>query len=225
MDRRIKKLLFLAIVTALLVAVASYARNTLEIEMSPEALRNWVSDAGAAAPIAAILLVAFRSFVGIPSHLALVAVGLCFGTILGAVYGAIGLAITGSSAFLIARYGGREFVEANTPDRIAKVMQNAGDRGGVAVVGFLTAYPLGPLTPAHTFAGVTAMPFTLFFTVVSIGSIVRAACYSYFGSNLVAGGVQPILEATAVMVAVLCLPLLSPKIRVWLKHWVRAGEK
>lgn len=224
MTSRFQKPLLLLIFASLLVTIAFYARDTLEIEMNPEALRSWVIDAGPFAPLAAIFLVALRGFVGIPSQLVLIAVGLCFGTVLGTVYGAVGLVITAALAFLIARYGGRDFVEARTPKRYMNLMQNAGDRGGAAVVGFLTAYPLAPLTPIHTLVGVTAMPFTSFLIVISIGSIVRAACYSYFGSNLVAGGVQPVLEATAVMMAVLCLPLLFPKSRSWLKQWMLADK-
>jgi uncharacterized membrane protein YdjX (TVP38/TMEM64 family) len=219
MLRNTRKYLVFVFLILTICIVGYYARTVFDIEMNPDSLRAWINEAGPAAPAIAILLVGFRMILGIPSHLALLVVGLCFGVFKGAIYGAMGLAITGMLTFLIARYGAREFVKGRISKRFELMMNNAGNRSGAVAIAILTAYPIGPLTPVHTLAGVTPMPALLFFMVLSLGSLVRAACYTYFGSSLITGGIQPIIEASALLLSIICLPLLFPKCRAWLKQW------
>ena len=89
------------------------------------------------------------------------------------------------------------------------------------LVMFGTAYPLGLLTPLHAVAGISSMPLLGFELAIWVGSAARSATYIYFGSSLVEGEIAPILQATAVLVLALVLPLLFPSSRRWLRDVLR----
>jgi len=207
-------------VSVLVIGAAVWARRTLGIEMDPQALRDWIRGIGPAAPLACIALVAFRALLGIPSQLVLIVAGLCFGTMVGALYGTLGLTLSGVLTFLAARYGGRDALERRVPQRFSEFMRQAGERAGAVFVAFGTGYPVGFITAYHALAGITAMRLSVFLIALVLGSAVRAATYSYFGNSLIEGGITPILQATAVLGLAFAIPLLVPRSRDWLKRLV-----
>ena len=87
------------------------------------------------------------------------------------------------------------------------------------------AYPLTPLLPLQTVIGMTPMRFASYVSTVFFAAIIRAACYSFFGDSLVSGAAQPILQASALMVLVIGVPLLIPRSRAWLMQWIRANRE
>ena len=224
MLNRIPKAVKIVLLLAAVVAIASFMRNTLNIELNPAALRDMVLDIGPAAAVVCILLVMFRLFVGLPSHVALLIPGLCFGATLGTIYATIGLLGSGIMVFLIARYSGRDLIEASTSERYMALMRNMTGVSGAAALTALMAYPLTPLLPTQTVIGMTPMRFTLYLVTIFFAAIIRSACYSYFGDSLVSGAAQPILQATAIMVFVIGVPLLIPRSRAWLLQWIKANK-
>jgi uncharacterized membrane protein YdjX (TVP38/TMEM64 family) len=223
MNDRTRKRLSIALGGALLVGVAIWTRRSLGIELDPNALRELVLGLGPAAPLACVLLITFRSLLGIPSQVALVVAGLCFGTLAGTFYGATGLTASGLGSFLIARYAGRDALESRIPARLKPLLEQAGERPGALFIAVGTGYPIGFITAYHAMAGVTAMRLWVFVVSLAIGSTLRAATYAFFGSSLVAGDLTPILRATAVIGAAFAIPLLFPGARAWLRRvvWMR----
>ncbi len=215
---RIRKPLLLSIGAAAGLAGAVWTRHALGLEFDPRSLRDFVASLGPAAPLALVLLITFRSLLGIPSQLALIAAGLCFGTLAGALYGSLGLTASGLGTFLLARYAGREALESRAPPRLKRLLERSGNRLGAVLVAVGTGYPIGFITGYHALAGVTRMRLATFGVALVVGSGVRAATYTFFGSSLVAGGLAPVLQATALIAAVLALPLFSPRARAWLKR-------
>ena len=221
-----RKVFVVVVILAALVGLGLLTRDFLGIglspaDLSPEVVRAHLLSLGPAFPLACIGLVAFRSFMGIPSGAALLIVGIAAGTTNGIAYGTLGLLISGTAIFVMARMAGREAVEARTPKRFRHLLELAGERPGVMLVMFGTAYPLGLLTPLHAVAGISSMPFLGFEFAILVGSAVRSATYIYFGSSLVEGQLGPILQATVVLVLALVLPLLFPGTRRWLRDVLR----
>jgi len=208
----------------LLIGGAYWGRQSLGIELDPRSLRDYVNGLGAVGPIVMIGLITFRSLLGIPSQLILIAAGLCFGTVAGAVYGAVGLTASGIGTFLIARHAGREAVERRVPSRIKDLLEQAGERPGAIFVCLATGYPIGFITAYHAVAGITTMPLGMFAVALAVGSAVRAATYTFFGNALIQGGITPVLQATAILAVLFALPLLVPRIRAWVKHNILARE-
>lgn len=224
MSSRIRKPLSLAIGGAIFLAGAIWARRSLGIELEPQSIRTFVQGLGAVGPIAMITLITFRSLLGIPSQLILIAAGLCFGVTAGTLYGGIGLTLSAMGTFGIARYAGRESVETHVPPRIKRILERAGDRIGAVIVGIATGYPIGFITAYHAVAGITSMPFVMFALAVAAGGLVRAATFTYFGDVLIEGGSGAIIQATVILTALFTLPLLIPSVRRWVKQAVLAQD-
>lgn len=201
-----------------------WARRSLGIELDPQSIRAFVQELGPIGPLVMVLLVTFRSLLGIPSQLILIAAGLCFGIAAGTLYGTIGLTLSALGTFGIARYAGRESVESHVPPRIKRALDQAGDRLGAVVVGLATGYPIGFITAYHAVAGITSMSAIMFAVAVTCGGMVRAATYTYFGNALIEGGMRAVLEATVVLTLLFTLPLLVPSVRRWVKRVVVAHD-
>jgi uncharacterized membrane protein YdjX (TVP38/TMEM64 family) len=165
-----------------------------------------------------VALIVFRGLLGIPSGVALIAAGLCFGVLAGSLYGAVGLTLSALGTFLLARYAGRDAVQSRLPDRLRFLFTNAGTRLAAGLVALGTAYPLGAPSVIHALAGVTPMPLTSFAGAVAAGSGVRAVIYAGFGNAIVAGGLAGLLWASLALTALVVLPLLFPGTRAWLRR-------
>jgi len=199
-----------------LVAIFLGLRAGLGLEFSAASVSDAVERMGPLAPLAYVGIVVFRVPLGLPSQLVLVGGGALFGAAAGTLYGAIGLLLSALVYFLGARWAGREAVEARLPERFRGLLEVAGSRAGALFVGVGTAYPFGPITSYHLLAGVTAMAVWIFLVSVAVGSLVRAALYTTFGSALIAGDAKVMLGAAALTAAVVALPLCFRTPRAWL---------
>jgi uncharacterized membrane protein YdjX (TVP38/TMEM64 family) len=196
---------------------ALWLRSSLGIEWSIESVRSAVEQLGVWAPIGFVLMVAFRSPLLLPSQLVLTVGGLAFGTLQGAVFGALGLLLAGTFTFLVARWLGAERLRHRVPPGLRRTLEAGGSAGGAAVVAVATGYPIGPITLVHAAAAVTGMSFASFLVAASVGSGMRAILYAYFGSSLIEGSWLNAGVAASVA-AISLLPLLHPAVRRWLRE-------
>ncbi len=203
-----------AIVLAGMVAL----RDLLGVEFDPEALRDTVNDLGMWAPLGMVVITTFRLPLGLPSQVVLIAGGLCFGTLAGTFYGAVGLTCSGAILFAIARVVGRDEIARRIPERLRPALDAANSNIGAVFLGVGTGYPLGPISASLSLAGATGMPFPKFLIALSMGASIRAGTYTYLGSSLLAGDMESILIASGVLVLSAVLPLLFPKPRAWVRQ-------
>jgi uncharacterized membrane protein YdjX (TVP38/TMEM64 family) len=187
-------------------------RRALGIEWSAESLREVVTGLGIAAPLAFVTIVTFRTFLMVPSQLALFAGGMCFGTAAGALYGALGILLSGLVAFLLVRWLGADLVRERLPARLYGTLQAASSRVGGALLALGTGYPFGPITAYHASAGLTRMPLPIFVAGVGAGSLVRGWTYASLGSGLIEG--QWLQVGLAIgLIAATVAPLAHPRVR------------
>lgn len=222
MGRVSKRTLYVCLILAILIGGSALLRHALDIEFTPESIRAFVADAGIWAPILFIFLVAFRVAILIPSQLLLIAAGILFGATLGTLYGAVGMTISGLINFGLVRYAGAQSIRDRFPQRFDGVFELAQSRAGAGAVVIGTAYPVGVITAVQLAAAVTGMSLLTFAIAVSLGALVRAATFSYFGSALLDG--SALVRATAVLVAAMVIPLLFPSSRSWLLANFRANK-
>jgi uncharacterized membrane protein YdjX (TVP38/TMEM64 family) len=198
---------------AAVVLLAFVARRAFGLEWTAASVREFVSGFGVAAPLLFVGLVGFRPFLLIPSQILLVAGGICFGAAAGTAYGAIGMLVSGSLAFGLARRLGREAVETRFPPQWHPLLDAAASRWGAAFLALGTAYPLGPVTVYHAGAGLTRMAVPRFLAALGCGALLRAGLFTLFGATLAEGDVRRILLATLALLLVVLLPLSHPGLR------------
>jgi uncharacterized membrane protein YdjX (TVP38/TMEM64 family) len=203
-------------IVALLVAVAVLARTRLGIRWDLEGLRGFVMELGVWGPVAFVGVVTFRSVLFVPSQLALIAGGVCFGTLLGTAYGALGLSASGVMVFLLTRWLGADAVRSRVPAALQAALAAAGSRWGALLVVAGNGYPVGTVTGYHAAAALTPMRLEVFTLAVTLGSLVRAWTYAFFGNAMLERSTGELVAiAAAVAVAALLLPLLHPRVRSW----------
>jgi uncharacterized membrane protein YdjX (TVP38/TMEM64 family) len=195
----------------LLLVVSALVRDSLDIEWNADSVRELVAEAGIWGPLILVGMMTFRFAFMIPSPILLTAAGICFGFALGTLYGGLGLLLSALFKLLVAQAAGRQMLLEQLPPRVRQRLAMADSGVGVGVIAVATSYPVGPAGLLHIAAilsGMSVLPFAL---AVGAGSLVRAGTFSLFGDALVEG--EGLLTATAVLAAVMGIPLLVPRWR------------
>ena len=201
-------------ILAVLLGVAFFARTRLGISWDLDSLRDFVDGLGAWGPLAFVGVVTFRTVLFVPSQLALIAGGICFGTTGGTLYGALGLLGSGLLVFLLTRWLGADAVKRRVPAAAQRALAAAGSRGGAALVAIGTGYPVGNITGYHAAAALTPMRLDVFALAVAAGSLLRAWIYAFFGNAILERSTAELVGiALGVACAALLLPLLHPRVR------------
>lgn len=206
-------------IVALLLGVAFFARTRFGISWDLDGLRGFVERLGAWGPLAFVGVVTFRTVLFVPSQLALIVGGICFGTAGGTLFGALGLLASGLLVFLVTRWLGADAVRSRVPAAVQRALAAAGSRGGAVLVAVGTGYPVGNVTGYHAAAALTPMRLDVFALAVAAGSLLRAWTYAYFGNAILERSAAELVTiALGVGAAALLLPLLHPRVRLWARE-------
>lgn len=192
-------------------AVGTVIRGEIGDELSLDAARGWVEALGWRGPVLYVVLLTFRQFLFLPSAIVLSVGGLCFGVLGGTLLGGAGIVLSGLMQFGLTRGIARPWF-AN-PGRQIAVLRERIENAGPALIALATAHPLGPMSPAHWAAGLTAIPVPAFVLAVMFGGPLRAGVYSIFGSSLVEGASPLFYTMLALVLGVILLPLAHPSVR------------
>ena len=204
---------------ALLLGVAWFSRTRLGITWDLDGLRALVDGLGVWGPAAFVAVVTFRTVLFVPSQLALIAGGICFGTTGGTLYGALGLLASGLLVFLLTRWLGADAVRSRVPAAVQRALAAAGSRGGAILVAIGTGYPVGNVTGYHAAAALTPMRVDVFSVAVALGSLGRAWTYAFFGNAILERSTAELVAiAVGVGLAAALLPLLHPRVRAWVRE-------
>jgi len=206
-------------VLALLAGVAWFSRTQLGISWDLDGLRAFVEGLGVWGPAAFVAVVTFRTVLFVPSQLALIAGGICFGTTGGTLYGALGLLASGLLVFVLTRWLGADAVRSRVPAAVQRALAAAGSRGGAVLVGIGTGYPVGNVTGYHAAAALTPMRVDVFTAAVALGSLGRAWTYAFFGNAILERSTAELVAiAVGVGLTAALLPLLHPRVRGWVRE-------
>ncbi len=179
-----------------------------------EAFRRWVQGLGWWGPAVFVVLVIFRLFIGLSSHLILILGGLAFGVTGGILWGSIGLVASALVLFYLARLLGADWVQRRFGDQYTSLLERI-QRVGVAAIFAVTAHPLGLLTPAHLAAGLVGLNAVPFAVVVAVASPIRAVPYAFLGTAVLDLTISQSLGITGVLLVLFVVPLFIPKVREW----------
>ena len=217
MPQILRRILIVGAILVVVGAVGGVLRNQLGIAFDVESVRAFAEGLGPSAPFLFILVVAGRSLLWLPSQVVLVAAGLCFGTLVGALVGGAGLMLSGVFAFSVARYTGRDAIAKRIGKRGERLLELASRRTGAVAFGLACGYPVSPLIVLQTAAGLTPMSFPNFVLAAFIGGGIRAAVFAYFGNALLDPSAGALITATAIFLVAIAIPFAFPSGRAWLK--------
>ncbi len=200
--------LLLAVVAAAFLGGA-LARGQLDLDVTPQSIRAFVEGLGWWGPGIYLALVAFRTFLLLPSFAVLTAGGLGFGILTGTLLGGAGLLISAFYQFALSRGIGRELVRPRMRPRLLELERRV-ERFGPIVVGFSTAHPIGPLTPVHVAAGLSSISALAFAVAVVVAVPLRSLAWALLGEGLHDLGSPLFIGTTLGLLAVTLLPLALP---------------
>ncbi len=213
-----RRLLTTAVALALLFGLGSLARSRLGLELDVESVRAFAQGLGTAGPALFVLVVAGRSLLALPSQIVLIAAGLCFGTLVGTLVGGAGLMLSGLFLFTLARYAGRQAIEARIGPRQRQLLEIATHRSGAVALAIACGYPLLPLTPIQAAAGLTPMPVGFFIPAAFVGGLIRASIFAYFGNSLIDLSLKSFLQTLGLFAVLVAIPFAFPTGRAWLRE-------
>jgi uncharacterized membrane protein YdjX (TVP38/TMEM64 family) len=180
----------------------------LDLNVTPDGIRTAVANWGPLAPLAFVVLFALRPFIFFPSTVLFVAGGLAFGSVLGAFYAVIGGTVAGIITFGLARWLGRDFVQARLPARLQRFQSES---WGARLVFFMILVPIFPITGVNYAAGLSRISLGGYTLAMVGGLIPRAFAYSFFGDSLLDVGSPQFVFALALLALLVLLP-------TWLRH-------
>lgn len=146
-------------------------------------IREWIRDLGVWGPILLITILAIAMVVApIPNPPFMIAAGIAWGTPLGVLYSVIGQLIGSVIIFWLSRRFGRRLIPRLIGEEGAAHVDRLAVRMGPQLVFWWRIMPVSFDFAAYA-AGLTAMSFRLFFTLVLAGSIVPTTVVVGFGDS------------------------------------------
>lgn len=170
---RLASFLVLLVLVVAVAAVGGVPRR--------DRIEGWVDAAGAAAPVAFVLLYALFTLFPVPKNLLSTLGGLLFGMAWGLslVWG--GAMLGAVVAFGVGRLLGREAVEAMTGARVARVDQTLARHGLLSVIA-VRLVPVLPFTVINYTAGLTALPFRAYLLGTAVGILPGTVAFVALGA-------------------------------------------
>ncbi len=177
-----KKLVFI-LAFAALAAVSLWAGSVI----SPQQLQSFISRSGNAAAVLYIGLFALLPAFFFPVAVLALAGGLLFGLLWGSIYTFIGAVLNCSFMFFLARYAGREKVQALLEKKLSSVwqqrLQNLNSGGGFLLLVILRLIPAVPYNLINYAFGLSAMPFRTYLLASAIGIIPGTLAFINIGDK------------------------------------------
>lgn len=181
--------------------------------VNPTALRAWITQFGAAAPLMYVALYAGNTVTLLPpiGILSLTA-GLAFGPMIGFLAIMAGATIGTSLTFLISRRLGRGFVEKRLKGKF-KSLDEALERRGFATVLFFRVVPIVPYEALNYVSGLSNIRFRDYAAATFLGLLPGAAVAAFFGDSLTQPFSAKFITAIAAMVMMIAIPTIYLKVR------------
>ena len=180
---KFRKTLLLILAFGALAALSVWAGSVV----TPQQLQTAISRCGSWAAIAYVGLFALLPAFFFPVAVLALAGGLLFGLFWGSVYTFIGAMLNCTLMFLLARYAGREKVEALIQKKLSPVwqhrLQNLNSSGGFALLVILRLIPAVPYNLINYAFGLTAMPWRTYIIGSAIGIIPGTLAFINIGDK------------------------------------------
>ena len=180
---KFRKTLLLIVAFGALAALSVWAGSVV----TPQQLQTAISRCGSWAAIAYVGLFALLPAFFFPVAVLALAGGLLFGLWRGSIYTFIGAILNCTLMFLLARYAGREKVEALIQRKLSpqwqQRLQNLNSGGGFALLVILRLIPAVPYNLINYAFGLTAMPYRTYIIGSALGIIPGTLAFINIGDK------------------------------------------
>ena len=174
--------------------------------------RDWIDSIGWWGPLAYVVLVVIRLFLGLSTHVVLTLGGVAFGLTEAIVWGGVGLTLSGVVQYGLGYYLGSDWVTKQLGEKNER-LQRILSRSGVPALFLITVHPLGSQSPMTIVAGAVRFQFTKFVMTMMVASPIRASIYAVLGGAVLEFDLWLIAQITLGCVVLMILPFLHRKTR------------
>ncbi|GFE62632.1 VTT domain-containing protein [Geobacter sp. AOG2] len=190
-----KSPLLLALVVA---AIAGVHLSGVAHYLQQERLQALIASYGILAPAIYILIYSLAPVLFLPGLPVTIIGGILFGPVWGVVYAITGATIGASLAFLVARYGARDWVAAKLTGAKWERLDNEVAQHGWKVVAFTRLIPAFPFNLLNYAFGLTKVPFIHYVAASFVCMLPACIAFIVFSSSLV-GLIKGTVSATALL--------------------------
>jgi len=174
--------------------------------------RDWIDSIGWWGPLAYVVLVVIRLFLGLSTHVVLTLGGVAFGLTEAIIWGGVGLTLSGVVQYGLGYYLGSDWVTRRLGDKNER-LQRILSRSGVPALFLITVHPLGPQSPMTIVAGAVRFQFAKFVMTMMVASPIRASIYAVLGGAVLEFDLWLIAQITVGCIVLMVLPFLHRKTR------------
>lgn len=172
--------MFLVIISLILIIKNWNLIRYLKVER----IVNFIRSKGPFAVIIFLGIYALKPFIIVmPSNVVAIVGGIIFGPIKGFIISMAGFFVSGTIAFYLARFLGKEFVQKLIGNKFMKLDDNM-KNNGFKILFFLRLPPILPYDPLSYACGFTNISFFAFIMASLLGVVPETLCYSVIGKNL-----------------------------------------
>jgi len=207
-------LVFIGALIALLM-VGRFLAYYFGIELTLDSVhdfRDWIDSIGWWGPLAYVVLVVIRLFLGLSTHVVLTLGGVAFGLTEAIIWGGVGLTLSGVVQYGLGYYLGSDWVTRRLGDKNER-LQRILSRSGVPALFLITVHPLGPQSPMTIVAGAVRFQFAKFVMTMMVASPIRASIYAVLGGAVLEFDLWLIAQITVGCIVLMVLPFLHRKTR------------
>lgn len=166
--------------------------------LQQERLQALIASYGILAPAIYILIYSLAPVLFLPGLPITVIGGILFGPVWGVVYAITGATLGASLAFLVARYGARDWVAGKLIGPKWQRLDDEVAQHGWKVVAFTRLIPAFPFNLLNYAFGLTTVPFTHYVAASFVCMLPACIAFIVFSSSLV-GLVKGAVSATALL--------------------------
>ena len=190
-----KSLIFVVLLVA---AIAGVHLSGAVHYLQQERLQAMIASYGVLAPAIYILVYSLAPVLFLPGLPITIVGGIVFGPVWGVVYAMTGATIGASLAFLVARYGARDWVAAKLIGPKWERLDNEVAQHGWKVVAFTRLIPAFPFNLLNYAFGLTKVPFTHYVAASFICMLPACIAFIVFSSSLL-GLIKGTVSPTALL--------------------------
>jgi uncharacterized membrane protein YdjX (TVP38/TMEM64 family) len=182
--KNMDKIKFLIFIVFAIIALVVIIMNWNHIKgLRIEKFVHFIRKKGRYAIIVYLLIFAIKPFfVIVPSNLISIAGGILFGPVEGFILSMVGFFISGTVAFHLSQFLGKNFVQSIVGDRFIKLDDKL-NKNGFKILFLLRLPPILPYDPLSYACGFTNIKYRDFILASVFGVVVETLCFSILGPS------------------------------------------